>query len=169
MSTEELKKKIYTVIETSPLGSFATINEGKPWVRYVMIRVIEGNLYFTAFRHSRKVAQLQADPHCHTILGGDSGDFSRGMCRSQGLRVYLTHRTSRKPSGRSIMPPCSKALMIPIILSFTSSPNSSSTGVTARWSPRCTGPENRPRGAFCSPGQGRQGTPMDQSRPGRGR
>jgi len=89
MRNEELKKKIFSVIETSPLGSFATIYEGKPWVRYVMLRVIDGGLYFTAFRHSRKVAQLQADPHCHTILGGNSEDFSKGYVQIAGTAAIL--------------------------------------------------------------------------------
>jgi general stress protein 26 len=89
MSNEELKKKIFNVIEQNPLASFATVKEGNPWVRYVVLNVKDGEIYFTAGKQSRKVAQLQANPHCHTIAGGDIKDFSKGWIQIDGTARIL--------------------------------------------------------------------------------
>jgi general stress protein 26 len=85
MSNEELKGKIMEVFRTSPMASFATIKDGKPWVRYVMVHVKDNlDIFFTSFKGSRKVEQIQSTPYCHITLGGDPKDFTKPYVQVAG-------------------------------------------------------------------------------------
>ncbi|MDQ7824183.1 MAG: pyridoxamine 5'-phosphate oxidase family protein [Candidatus Eremiobacteraeota bacterium] len=97
MGNEELRKKILEVMQSSPMASFATILDGKPWVRYVMVHAKESmDLYFTASKLSRKVSQIQADPHCHALLGGDARDFTKSYLQVAGKAEVLEDPAVKK-------------------------------------------------------------------------
>jgi len=72
MEREELKSKIIEVVEQSKLGSVATIKDGKPWVRYMVVHHDENlTLYTSTFIGSRKVEQISKDNNVHVTVGGD--------------------------------------------------------------------------------------------------
>ena len=55
MDNAELKQKILEVMSGPHLASLATLNEGRPWVRYVMTVGTEDlTLYVNTFAQSRK-------------------------------------------------------------------------------------------------------------------
>lgn len=77
MGNEELKAMILKVLSGVKLGSFATINEGKPWVRYVMVHTKDNlDMYFTTARPSRKIKQIEKNADCHITVGGDGSNFA---------------------------------------------------------------------------------------------
>lgn len=66
-----LKNRILDVIKHCNLAGLATINEdGKPWVRYVMITGFKDmQIRFATFTNSRKVKQIQKNPEVHLTCG----------------------------------------------------------------------------------------------------
>jgi general stress protein 26 len=90
MSNEELKKKILEVARNAPMASFATIREGKPWVRYVMVSTKDNlDMYFTASKLSRKISQIKTNPRCHALLGGDAKEFAKPYIQVDGKAEVL--------------------------------------------------------------------------------
>ena len=84
MDKQELKGKIIGVIESSRLGSVATIKDGKPWVRYMVIHHGENlDCYTTAFASSRKIEQIKKDNNIHLTIGGDPNDFKKSYLNIQ--------------------------------------------------------------------------------------
>jgi len=69
------KKKIRDIIKEHMKGpleaSLATVTDGKPWVRYVMVRNVDDtlDLYCSTSIKSRKVEQIKKDPNVHLLYG----------------------------------------------------------------------------------------------------
>ena len=73
MERENLRKKILRVIEESKLAAVATIRNGKPWVRYMVIFPKHANLsllYASTFAGSRKIEDLKHNKYLHITVGG---------------------------------------------------------------------------------------------------
>jgi general stress protein 26 len=97
MSNEDLKKKIMDAARRAPMASFATIRDGKPWVRYVMVSMKDNlDLYFTASKLSRKVSQIHANPHCHILLGADPKDMMAPYIQVQGTAEMIEDLAVKK-------------------------------------------------------------------------
>ncbi len=97
MEKQELKNKIIEVIEQSNLGSVATITDGKPWVRYMVIhRDDDLDLYTTTFVNSRKVAQIKENNNVHIAIGGDPKNWEAPYLNIQATAQVVTDSGTRK-------------------------------------------------------------------------
>ena len=85
MSNEELRKKIVNVFETSPMASFATIRDGRPWVRYVMVHLKDSlEIFFTS---PQDVQKGGPDPQKFSLphyCGWRSEGFHEALCAGGG-------------------------------------------------------------------------------------
>jgi general stress protein 26 len=98
-SMESLQAQIYNMIKTPQLAGFATLTEdGKPWVRYVMVVASEDlSLRFASFVHSRKVAHITKNPEVHVLCGVSSLEKAESYLQIQGKAEVLTdHETRHK-------------------------------------------------------------------------
>ena len=76
MEKSELKDKIIKLISKTQLASLATTENGKPWVRYVMMSgESDLTLYTTTFSSARKVQQIKENSNVNVIIGGDQENF----------------------------------------------------------------------------------------------
>jgi general stress protein 26 len=72
MSKEELKEKIIELVKNVQLGTLATIDDTKPWARYMVVRHDEELVFYTnTFAQSRKVEQIKKNNNVHLVIGGD--------------------------------------------------------------------------------------------------
>ncbi len=71
MNNKELKEKILKVVSGIKLAGFATIKDGKPWVRYVMVISKDLDFYITCSLKSRKIDQIKKNNSVHITLGFD--------------------------------------------------------------------------------------------------
>ena len=74
----DLRSQIGEILGSLQLASLATVTEdGKPWVRYVMIVADEDlTVRFATFRAARKVKQIEKDCEVHLTCGvTDPGDM----------------------------------------------------------------------------------------------
>ena len=97
MQNEELKGKILKVIKEYPVGSLATIKDGKPWVRYMMMQVHEGSsIYSTTFTASRKMAQIKENNNVHIAFGADPKSMMIPFVNVEGTAEILTDPETKK-------------------------------------------------------------------------
>ncbi len=67
----DLRSTIGEILKSPQLAGLATVTEdGKPWVRYVMILAGEDlQVRFATFRGARKVKQIEHNPEVHLTCG----------------------------------------------------------------------------------------------------
>lgn len=87
----ELKEKIAAKMKVPTLAGFATVTEdGKPWVRYVMVTADENlDIWFATFAQSRKAAQIAKKPDVHLTLGVDSPETAESYLQIEGRAEIL--------------------------------------------------------------------------------
>lgn len=92
-----LKDKISTILRPLQLSSLATITEeGKPWVRYMMTQGADDlSIRCATFAHSRKVAQIAANPEVHLTLGVTNPGVMIPYLQIQGRARFSTEAADR--------------------------------------------------------------------------
>ncbi len=93
----ELKERILEIITRPQLSGFATINEeGKPWVRYVMIVGREDmEIRFASFAAARKIKQIAANPEVHLNCGVTNPEQMNPYLQIQGVARTTTAEEER--------------------------------------------------------------------------
>ena len=95
----DLKQRIYDTAKEMQLINVATVTEdGEPWVRYVM-GIADSDLTFRFCTHldSRKVKQIENNPHVHISLGVTSLETAQHWLQVQG-RAEVSNSTSDRHS-----------------------------------------------------------------------
>jgi general stress protein 26 len=92
-----LKDHILEIIGTPQLASLASLTEeGKPWVRYVMVTGDKDlTLRFASFLESRKVAQIKNNPEVHLTCGVTSPESADSYLQIQGRAHVTTDEAER--------------------------------------------------------------------------
>jgi len=82
----DVKSKIQSAFSERQLAVLATINEeGKPWVRYVMLNANDDlTIRFATFAASRKVAHIEKNPEVHMTCGATALNATRHYMQIQG-------------------------------------------------------------------------------------
>lgn len=97
MQREELKNNILEVLKNYPVGSVATIRDGKPWVRYMAMQSEKDlTLYSTSFASSRKIDQLGKDNNVHVAFGADPKNWMLPFVNIEGTAEILTDIETKK-------------------------------------------------------------------------
>ena len=93
----ELKNQIFEILGKPQLTSLATVTEdGKPWVRYVMMMTSEDmTMSFATFIQARKVAQIKANPEVHMTCGVTNPSEVVPYLQIQGKAVLKTDEQTR--------------------------------------------------------------------------
>jgi general stress protein 26 len=93
----ELKDQIFEILKKPQLTSLATITEeGKPWVRYVMMMTAEDmTMSFATFVQARKVSQIKANPEVHLTCGVTNPSEVIPYLQIQGKAVLKTDEDTR--------------------------------------------------------------------------
>ena len=97
MEKPELKDKIIKLISKTQLASLATTENGKPWVRYMMISgEPDLTLYATTFSSARKVQQIKENNNVNVIIGGDEKHFKNPHINVQGTAQIVTNLETKQ-------------------------------------------------------------------------
>jgi general stress protein 26 len=93
----DLKDKIHKILKNLQLASFSTVTEdGKPWVRYVMIKGAEDfTIRLATFVKARKVTQIARNPEVHITCGITDPQVMAPYLQIQG-RAKLTAEESER-------------------------------------------------------------------------
>ena len=97
MDNEILKSKIVEVLKRSMLASVATVKDGKPWVRYMVVSQGSGlSLWTTTFAQSRKVQEIKKNKNIDLIIGGDEKNFQAPYLNIKATAEVLTDIETKK-------------------------------------------------------------------------
>lgn len=95
--SDELKQKILDVLENYPVGSVATIRDGKPWVRYMSMKFRDDlTLYSATFATSRKIEQIEKNRNVHVTFGADPKNWEQPYVQIEGTAEVLTDLETKK-------------------------------------------------------------------------
>jgi general stress protein 26 len=92
-----LKDRILEIVKAPCLAGLATITQdGKPWVRYVMMEASD-DLTFrcSSFANARKVAQIASNPEVHLTCGCTGATDMGPYLQIQGRAEFRTDREAR--------------------------------------------------------------------------
>jgi general stress protein 26 len=97
MDSEILKNKIIEVLKRSLLASVATVKDGKPRVRYMVVSQGSGlSLWTTTFAQSRKVQEIKKNKNIDLIIGGDEKNFQAPYLNIMATAEVLTDLETKK-------------------------------------------------------------------------
>ena len=97
MEKEILKNKIVDVLKRSVLAAVATVKDGKPWVRYMVVMQGSGlSLWTTTFTQSRKIQEIQNNKNIDLIIGGDEKNFRAPYLNVRATAEVLTDIETKK-------------------------------------------------------------------------
>jgi general stress protein 26 len=97
MENEILKNKIVDVLKRSILAAVATIKDGKPWVRYMVVTQGNGlSLWTTSFAKARKIQEIQNNKNIDLIIGGDEKNFTAPYLNVRATAEVFTDIETKK-------------------------------------------------------------------------
>ncbi|MDI3090941.1 pyridoxamine 5'-phosphate oxidase family protein [Priestia megaterium] len=71
MSNNDVKNQILSVLDDYTIGTLATIQDGKPYSRFMMFFHEDLVLYTATNKDTHKVEELEKNPYVHILLGYD--------------------------------------------------------------------------------------------------
>ena len=97
-SPQGLKEKILAKLTGPTLCALATVTEdGKPWVRYVMLSADEHlTLWGATFAGFRKVAHIRKNPEVHLVTGAKDMETAESYLQIQARAEILTDAGSQE-------------------------------------------------------------------------
>ena len=106
----ELKDKIFGILQTPQLAGLATITEdGKPWVRYVMVAASEDlTVHCATFVGARKVKQIEKNPEVHVTCGVTDPRNMAPYLQIQGQAKLNTSKEARHGFWSDMLAPIFK-------------------------------------------------------------
>jgi len=97
VDNEILKSKIVDVLKRSMLASVATVKDGNPWVRYMVVSQGSGlSLWTTTFAQSRKVQEIKKNKNIDLIIGGDEKNFQAPYLNIKATAEVFTDVETKK-------------------------------------------------------------------------
>jgi general stress protein 26 len=102
--SDELKKKILDVLNKYPVGSVATIRNGKPWVRYMAFQTQKDlTLYTTSYASARKIAQIKKNKNVHIAFGFDHENWELPYVNVVGTANVHTDQKTKKKCWQDVL------------------------------------------------------------------
>ena len=97
MENNALRDKILDVIKGAHLATLATVNDGKPAARYMVIKQDDGlNLYAVTYANSRKVRQISQNNNVYVLIGGEPKNYQAPYVNIQATAGVLSDAATRK-------------------------------------------------------------------------
>ena len=80
----DTKKTARKILDESFIGTMATVQNGKPFSRYMTFFNDEFTLYTATSKQTDKVDELEDNPHTHILIGYDGDGFSDAYLEVMG-------------------------------------------------------------------------------------
>ncbi|MFH1622054.1 MAG: pyridoxamine 5'-phosphate oxidase family protein [Candidatus Omnitrophota bacterium] len=91
-----LKKKIISVLSGQKLICLATIQNKKPWVRFVVSHNDELTLYVSSYLSSRKIKEIRKNPAVHVVVAKDISSFQTSYVQITARAKIRIDKSIRK-------------------------------------------------------------------------
>lgn len=78
--SEALKDKVISLFEKHQVGTLATIQDGKPYSRFMLFFHEDLTLYAATNKNTHKVEDIEKNRDVHILLGLDAKGFASSYC-----------------------------------------------------------------------------------------
>lgn len=79
-----VKDEILEVLNREKIGTMATVENGKPYSRYMTFQHEDFVLYTVTNKHSEKMEELRKNPYTHILYGYENGGFGDTYVEIEG-------------------------------------------------------------------------------------
>lgn len=79
-----VRDEILEVLNREKIGTMATVENGKPYSRYMTFQHEDFVLYTATNKHSEKMEELRKNPYTHILYGYDNGGFGDTYVEIEG-------------------------------------------------------------------------------------
>lgn len=79
-----VRDEILEVLNREKIGTMATVENGKPYSRYMTFYNEEFVVYTVTNKHAEKVEELQKNPYTHILLGYNNEGFGDAFIEMEG-------------------------------------------------------------------------------------
>ncbi|MFC7063630.1 pyridoxamine 5'-phosphate oxidase family protein [Halobacillus seohaensis] len=85
MNQQELKKKIYNVLDQHKIGTLATVKEGKPHSRFMTFSNDDDFTFYTpTHKETHKAEEIEANPDVHILIGYEGEGYGDAYLEVEG-------------------------------------------------------------------------------------
>ncbi|MCG7436427.1 pyridoxamine 5'-phosphate oxidase family protein [Lysinibacillus sp. FSL M8-0216] len=79
-----VREEILEVLNREKIGTMATVENGKPYSRYMTFQHEDFVLYTVTNKHSEKMEELRQNPYTHILYGYENGGFGDSYVEIEG-------------------------------------------------------------------------------------
>lgn len=79
-----VREEILEVLNREKIGTMATVENGKPYSRYMTFQHEDFVLYTVTNKHSEKMEELRKNPYTHILYGYENGGFGDTYVEIEG-------------------------------------------------------------------------------------
>lgn len=79
-----VREEILEVLNREKIGTMATVENGKPYSRYMTFQHENFVLYTVTNKHSEKMEELRQNPYTHILYGYENGGFGDSYVEIEG-------------------------------------------------------------------------------------
>ncbi|MBD8521711.1 pyridoxamine 5'-phosphate oxidase family protein [Lysinibacillus sp. FSL R7-0073] len=79
-----VRDEILEVLNREKIGTMATVENGKPYSRYMTFQHEDFVLYTVTNKHSEKMEELRKNPYTHILYGYENGGFGDTYVEIEG-------------------------------------------------------------------------------------
>ena len=79
-----VREELLEVLNREKLGTMATVENGKPYSRYMTFQHEDFVLYTVTNKHSEKMEELRKNPYTHILYGYENGGFGDSYVEIEG-------------------------------------------------------------------------------------
>lgn len=79
-----VREEILEVLNREKIGTMATVENGKPYSRYMTFQHEDFVLYTVTNKHSEKMEELRKNPYTHILYGYENGGFGDSYVEIEG-------------------------------------------------------------------------------------
>ncbi len=79
-----VRDEILEVLNREKIGTLATVENGKPYSRYMTFQHEDFVLYTVTNKHSEKMEELRKNPYTHILYGYENGGFGDTYVEIEG-------------------------------------------------------------------------------------
>ncbi len=90
-----VRDEILEVLNREKIGTMATVENGKPYSRYMTFQHDDFILYTVTNKHSEKMEELRNNPYTHILYGYENGGFGDTYVEIEG-RLTEVHEEGIK-------------------------------------------------------------------------
>ncbi|WP_173917808.1 pyridoxamine 5'-phosphate oxidase family protein [Halobacillus sp. Marseille-Q1614] len=85
MNQEELKKKIYNIMDQHKIGTLASVKQGKPHSRYMTFANDDEFTFYTpTHRETHKTDEIEENPNVHILIGYEGEGYGDTYLEVEG-------------------------------------------------------------------------------------